>query len=125
LDAGALTGSVGLVFNPNPHWQLSANFATGFRSPNVDDVGKVFDSEPGSVVVPNPDLRPEYAYNGEVGIARSFGGFLKLDLAAYYTLLDNALVRRNSTRNGLDRLLYDGELSQVQSIQNAAQATVR
>lgn len=124
LDAGALTGSVGLVFNPNPHWQLSANFATGFRSPNVDDVGKVFDSEPGSVVVPNPDLRPEYAYNGEVGIARSFGGFLKLDLAAYYTLLDNALVRRNSTLNGLDSLFYDGELSQVQSIQNAAQATV-
>lgn len=34
------------------------------------------------------------------------------------------MVRRNSTLNGADSVMYGGELSQVQSIQNAAQATI-
>jgi len=46
---------------------IKANVGTAFRAPNVDDVGKIFDSEPGSVVVPNPDLKAEYAYNTELG----------------------------------------------------------
>lgn len=125
LNAGALTGSLGLVYNPTPEWQLSANASTGFRSPNVDDVGKVFDSEPGSVVVPNPGLEAEYAYNAEAGLARMFGKVLKADLTGFYTILDNALVRRNFTLNGQDSIVYDGELSQVQAIQNAARVTVR
>ena len=33
---------------------------------------KTFDSEPGSVVIPNADLQAEYAYNGEVGIDQDF-----------------------------------------------------
>jgi hemoglobin/transferrin/lactoferrin receptor protein len=90
----------------------------------VDDGGKVFDSEPGIVVVPNPDLEAEYAYNIEAGFAARIGNYISVDLTAFYTLLDNAMVRRNYTLNGMDSIVYDGELSQVQAIQNAAQATV-
>ncbi|MCB9039956.1 MAG: TonB-dependent receptor [Lewinellaceae bacterium] len=125
LRDGALTGSLGLVFSPTEEWQLSANASTGFRAPNVDDVGKVFDSEPGAVVVPNPGLGAEYAYNAEVGLARLFNNVLKIDLACFYTILDNALVRRSFTLNGQDSIAYDGELSQVQAVQNAARASVR
>lgn len=121
---GALTGNLGAVLRPNATWQLRANLATGFRSPNVDDMGKVFDSEPGTVIVPNPDLGAEYAWNAELGIAKEFGKVLKLDVTGYYTLLDNALVRRNFTLNGQDSILYDGEMSQVQAMQNAANARV-
>jgi hemoglobin/transferrin/lactoferrin receptor protein len=124
LNNGALTGSVGVVMTPGEKLSISANLSTGFRSPNVDDVGKVFDSEPGAVVVPNPDLEAEYAYNAEIGVAKVFGGFLKLDATAFYTVLSNALVRRDFRLNGLDSIVYDGELSQVQAIQNAARATV-
>jgi hemoglobin/transferrin/lactoferrin receptor protein len=124
LQNGALTGSVGVSWTPSDNWTIVANLATGFRSPNVDDVGKVFDSEPGSVVIPNPDLVPEYVYNAEAGFARSFGEALDLEITAYYSLLDNALVRRPFALNGQDSILYDGELSQVQAIQNAAQARV-
>lgn len=121
---GALTGSLGFVFNPNQKLTLSLNASTGFRSPNVDDIGKVFDSEPGAVVVPNPDLNAEYAYNIEAGIAKVFGKNVRFDLTGFYTILDNALVRRDFTLNGMDSIFYDGELSQVQAIQNAATATV-
>ncbi len=124
LKNGALTGNLGLVFRPEPTWQLRANLATGFRSPNVDDMGKVFDSSPGTVVVPNPALGPEYAWNAELGIARTFGDKLKLDVTGFYTLLENALVRRGFTLNGQDSILYDGEMSRVQALQNAANAKV-
>lgn len=124
INNGALTGSFGLVFNPSDTWTISANVATGFRAPNVDDVGKIFDSEPGSVVVPNPDLKAEYAYNAELGMARIFGKSVKVDLTGYYTILDNAMVRRDFTLNGQDSIIYDGNLSGVQAIQNAAVAHV-
>ena len=124
IDNGAITGSLGFILSPNEKLTMSANLSTGFRSPNVDDAGKVFDSEPGFVMVPNPDLRPEYAYNAEVGLARVLGKNVKVDLAAFYTILKNALVRRDFTLNGQDSILYNGELSRVQSIQNAAVANV-
>ena len=103
---------------------ISSNVATAFRSPNVDDVGKVFDSEPGSVVIPNPDLKAEYAYNTDVNIAKLFGKYVKIDFSAFYTLLQDALVRRDFTLNGQSQIVYDGELSQVQAIQNATKANV-
>ncbi|MEZ4920598.1 MAG: TonB-dependent receptor [Saprospiraceae bacterium] len=124
INSGALTGSIGAVYRPSDTWVISTNFGTAFRSPNVDDIGKVFDSEPGAVTIPNPDLKAEYAYNLDLGIAKVFGEHIKVDATAYYTILQNALVRRNFQLNGQDSIFYQGELSQVQALQNAAQATV-
>lgn len=121
---GALTGSLGFNYRPNESWIVRAGISTGFRAPNVDDIGKVFDSEAGAVVVPNPDLKPEYAYNAEFDVARVFADRVKLDVSAFYTLLDQAMVRRDYLFNGMDSIMYDGELSKVQAIQNVAQATV-
>ncbi|MEM0518318.1 TonB-dependent receptor [Aequorivita flava] len=124
LKNGALTGSIGGVYRPSSSWVLSANLGSAFRAPNVDDVGKVFDSEPGSVVVPNPDLKPEYAYNADLSVAKVFNDIVKVDVTAYYTTLKDALVRRDFKLNGQDSIVYQGELSQVQAIQNAAVAHV-
>jgi hemoglobin/transferrin/lactoferrin receptor protein len=124
LNSGALTGSLGTLWRPTQRWAISLNLSTGFRSPNVDDLGKVFDSEPGAVTVPNPALQAEYAYNAELSVARSFGHWLKLDVTGYVTYLDNALVRRDFTVNGEDSIPYAGQLSRVQAIQNAAFALV-
>jgi hemoglobin/transferrin/lactoferrin receptor protein len=124
MDKGALTGSIGGVFRPSGDWVISVNLATAFRAPNVDDMGKVFDSEPGSVVVPNPGLDAEYAYSADFGAAKIFGDMVKIDLSVYYTKLNDALVRRDFTLNGLDSMMYDGMMSKVQAIQNAADAEV-
>lgn len=124
INNGALTGSVGFDYRPLNNLTIGSHISTGFRSPNVDDIGKVFDSEPGAVVVPNPDLQAEYATNFEVDVAKRFGNAFKLDVAAYYTILQNAMVRLPSSLNGQDSIQYDGTLSQVQSIQNASQASV-
>jgi hemoglobin/transferrin/lactoferrin receptor protein len=121
---GALNGSVGLTWSPQQNWKLYTNFSSGFRSPNIDDLGKVFDSEPGSVVVPNAGLKPEYAWNAEGGTAFTMSDFAKADFSIYYTLLDNALARRDFSYNGKDSLEYDGVLSRVQAIQNITKARV-
>ena len=124
INDGALTGSIGTVYRPIESWVFQLNYATAFRSPNVDDIGKIFDSEPGAVTIPNPNLQAEYAYNVDFGIAKRFDDFLKIDASFYYTILQNAMVRRNYQLNGQDSIFYDGELSQVQAIQNAAVANV-
>lgn len=124
LSKGALNGSLGFVIRPTAQWVISMNAGTAFRSPNVDDLGKVFDSEPGAVTVPNPDLKAEYAYNVDIGLAKTFGRWVKVDLTGYYTLLKNAMVRRDFTLNGMDSIYFSGELSQVQAIQNAASTQV-
>jgi hemoglobin/transferrin/lactoferrin receptor protein len=124
LNNGSLTGSIGGVYRPSSSWVISANLATAFRSPNVDDMGKVFDSEPGAVVVPNPDLEAEYAYSADLGIAKVFDGTVRIDLTGYYTSLRNAMVRRDFMLNGEGNIIYDGVLSRVQAIQNAAVANV-
>lgn len=124
LNNGALTGSLGLSWFPDQTLQVTLNGSTGFRAPNIDDIGKVFDSEPGSVVVPNPQLEPEYAYNVDLGIKKNFRDRAVLMANAFYTYLVDALVRRDFTFNGEREIVYNGELSNVQAIQNAARAYV-
>lgn len=124
LNSGALTGTVGITWSPSKTIQWRLNGSTAFRAPNIDDIGKVFDSEPGSVVVPNNDLKPEYAVGGDLGLLLNFDDVFKLDLATYYTYLDNALVRRDFSINGETEVLYDEVLSNVQAIQNASRAWI-
>jgi len=124
INAGALTGTAGISWTPNDILQWKLNASSAFRAPNIDDIGKVFDSEPGSVVVPNQNLRPEYAYGGDLGLKLNFNNYVELDFNTYYTYLDNALVRRGYMINGQSEIIYDGELSNVQAIQNASKAWI-
>ncbi len=124
LNSSALTGTSGIRWIPNKTLQWSLNASTAFRAPNIDDIGKVFDSEPGSVVVPNANLKPEYAYGGELGLKLNIDDVLKVDLSTYYTFLDNALIRRDFSLNGETEIIYDGELSSVQAIQNASKSWI-
>ena len=123
LNNGALTGNAGLVYHPGT-WQLHLNLSSGFRAPNLDDVAKVFDSEPGNVVVPNPDLKPEYIYSADMRIVKSFRNTANVELSAFYSYLDQAIVRRDFTLNGQDSILYDGEMSKVEAMVNAGYAHI-
>lgn len=124
MKNGALNGSVGFVYCPTKSWQMYLNVSTGFRAPNIDDVGKVFDSQPGIVIVPNTALKPEYAYSTELGTAKTLGSYLKIDAAFYYTYLSNALVRRPFKLEGKDSIVYNGVNSRVLALQNANHAFV-
>ncbi len=124
LSTGALNGSLGLVYRPVSKLNVTANISSGFRAPNVDDISKVFDSEPGNVIVPNPDLKPEYAYNTDLGLTFSFSENAKVNITGFYTYLVDAMVRRDFTLNGQDSIVYDGEMSKVQALVNAGSAQI-
>lgn len=124
VDKNALTGSLGFVYKASQTWIVSINGSTGFRAPNVDDIGKITDVVSGEVVVPNPNLQAEYVYNGELNVVKSFGSALKLEITGYYTYLDQAMVRRPFLFNGQDSVMYNGVMSEVYGIQNAAYAKI-
>jgi len=121
---GALNGNLGLVYMPDKFWRFAVTGSSGFRAPNVDDLSKVFESVPGNIIVPNPDLKPEYTYNGEVSISKKFNQTVQLELVGYYTRYHNAITTQKSTYAGQDSLFYDGQLSQVISNVNATEAYI-
>lgn len=119
----AITGSAGFTYRPGS-WQFRFNLSSGFRAPNLDDVAKIFDSEPGNVVVPNENLKPEYLINTDLGIIKTFDNKAKLELTAFYSYLINAMVRREFTLNGQDSIWYDGVWSNVQAVVNTGSAHI-
>lgn len=124
LSTGALNGSVGMVYRPQDDWQFNLNASSGFHAPNIDDMAKVFDSEPESVIMPNENLKPEYAYNLDLAVKKKIGNSARVEVTAFHTWLRDAMVRREATFNGRDSILYDGVLSQVHKVVNAEQATI-
>lgn len=124
LNDGALTGNLGLVYRPAETWQLNGNVSTGYRMPNVDDIGKLFESAPGNLTIPNPNLSPEYAWNFEIGIIKNIPQKFRIELNGFHTILTDAIVRRPTTFNGQDSIEFDGELSRVEALLNVARATV-
>ena len=115
---GAVTGSLSLVYHPGPAWQLNGILSSGYRNPNVDDYGKIR-AKDDYIIVPNPDIKPEYTYNAETGISRVIEGFLRMDIVGYYTLLTNAIVRTDYALNGQDSMLYDGDMYRISANYNA------
>ena len=124
MSNGNVTGAAGIVIRLRKKMQINLNTSTGFRAPNLDDVGKIFDPVAGIVVVPNPDLKPEYAYNTDLGISNDFAEFLHIDITGFYTHLNNAMIRHDFLFNGEDSIIYKGVLSKVQAITNATYARV-
>ena len=129
---GNVNGSVGLVATPNAKWRISALASTGFRAANVDDLAKVFESEDGTLIVPNNELKPEQVSNVEATIERKFNNKTSLALNGYYMNYTNALTTSKALFNGQDSVLYDYDITDtipatlwgVYSTTNATQAYI-
>ena len=124
LETSAVTGTLGFSWVPNNTFIWKLNTTTAFRAPNIDDIGKTFDSQNGLVVVPNSSLKPEYAYGAELGVTVNLNESVLFDSSVYYTYLDNALVRKPFEVNGENQMMYDTELSDIQAIQNASRSWI-
>jgi len=122
LKNNAFTSSLGLNIESNNHIEISATLSSGFRSPNVDDVTKVF-SKSGTVTVPNIELLPEYSYNAEVSFKKSFNNSF-ISASGFYTYLKEAIVKRPFILNGQDSLWYDDEYLPVVANTNAQKAHI-
>ena len=119
----SLTTSIGLVYRTNDQWKINANFSGGFRSPNIDDIGKIREQK-GILSVPNSSLKPEYAYNSEIGISnfseKTRSGF---SLNVYYTHISKHIMRDffevlddTSTTDSKTILFYNEEVTTMANV---------
>jgi len=119
----AVTASLGWQVAINKKINLGASLSSGFRSPNVDDITKVFEKS-GLVTVPNDQLKPEYSYNGEINLTAKNNKNWEWNVSTYYTILKDAIIKQNFTLNNQDSLWYDGEYLPIVANQNAQQARI-
>lgn len=115
----ALTGSLGLIAKLKQGWRIALLGSTGFRSPNIDDLGKVFDSQPGLLIVPNPDLKPEYTHNVDLTIEKSFADRVRIGFTGYYTAIKDLITTKPYSFNGADSINYNGIPSRIVASQNS------
>lgn len=120
----AINGNLGLIYMPGADWRFTLVGSTGFRAPNVDDLSKVFESVPGSVIVPNPDLKPEYTYNLDLGVSKTINNTVTFGINGFYTWYKQAITTQLGTFNGNSEIMYDGQLSQVTMNVNAKEAYI-
>ena len=94
----SLNGSIHFSYYPNEKTKYNVAISTGFRTPNIDDLGKVFIKD-FFITVPNNNLIPEYAYNGTIGIIKSLKlsswGNINIRLTGFGTLLDNMIIKED------------------------------
>ena len=125
LRNASFVGGIGLSWVRNTYNNWKFNINTAFRSPNIDDLAKVFDSGPGNVIVPNPDLKAERSFGIEFGGYFRTKNNIELDFSSYATYLYNSFIRDDFTlSNGLSEIMYDGELSQIQALQNSSKSFI-
>ena len=124
---GALTGSASWSAKWSSQLQTLSSLSSGFRHPNVDDLGKVREKN-GFVLVPNADLKPEYLYTAEQGLTWSLrpqSDVLVVQAAAFASLWRDAIVQADASLAGDTILLIDGDSARIQMNQNIDGAWVR
>ena len=120
----AATGNLGIIYFPSPNTRLSLSGATGFRAPNIDDLARIFESNTASrqLIIPNPNIKPEYTYNVDFAVNQSIAQIVKLEATGYYTQFRNAIALAPDQLNGKDSVNYNGLVSKVFSNQNVNRA---
>lgn len=123
----AVTGNIGLIIMPSEEFRLTGNLSSGFRAPNIDDAARIFESNAASkrLIIPNPEIAPEYTYNFDLGFNYIIKGKVRFELTSFYTMFRNAIALAPFTLNGQDSILYNGIRSAVYTNQNVNRAYSR
>lgn len=121
----AINASLGLGFQLLTNTQINFNLSSGFQAPNWDGLGKVFSPKKGVIIVPNPKLKPQYAYSFETGVIQYlFKKSVKIDFSAFYTIVNQPIVQSKFLLNNKDSLFYDNEMNSIEAFVNAKNANI-
>ena len=120
----SLTYSLGIDYELNENVGFNVSFYSGFRNPNLDDVGKVFSKNDLYVVVPNDNLNPEKTINFESKIFLKKGSVFSLSAIYFHSTISDVIMKAFSNLNGSDSIVYDGEVMRVQMNQNIESAKI-
>jgi len=120
-DNLAVTGNIGLIYNPEPAFRAALNLSSGFRAPNIDDAARIFESSTTQrrLIVPNPDIQPEQTYNIDLNWIYRIEEKIRFEGAAFFTHYKNAITLAPYNLNGADSIDYNGVRSALYANQNA------
>ncbi len=106
----ALTWNIGAKARLGAGFWCAAMVSTAFRAPNVDDMGKIFEQNNGTLQVSNPNLRPENVLHKEFSLEKRFGNRNQssIDFTIFHASLTNAIAVKNYSQNGTDSTVYNG-----------------
>lgn len=119
----AVTGSLALAWDMGKQFQFNTAFSTSFRTPNIDDNGKIR-AKGDNITIPNPNIKPEQAFNFEATIGKQFQKKAWLGATFFYTHLFDAILQEPYTLNGADTMYYDGSFRNIFANVNAGQAAI-
>lgn len=115
---------LGAVCNLSHGLRLNAMLSTGFRNPNIDDLGRTFETNGGDLIVANPDLRPEQIFYREIGLTQNIGNLGLLHINAYFSTLTDAIVPKPFAVNGQDSVDFMGRRFRTLANVNVGKAKV-
>ena len=120
-----VTGSLGAIYNLTNRWNVRVNLSRGFRAPNISELGSNGQHE-GALryEVGNHNLRPEYSWQGDLGIDYS-SEFISAQLSLFANRINHYIyieANENPHPSSLishpvfsytqgDAFLYGGELN--------------
>ena len=121
LFTNAITPSIGYVYKKD-NSKIYCSISTAFKTPNIDDFGKVFEKS-GNLTVPNINLKPETSINYEIG-SSFINRYLDLDLATYFTKVFNLMTKKETNLNGSSDIFLNGNKLNLISLQNSGIANI-
>lgn len=118
----AVTGSLALAWDMGKQFQFNTAFSTSFRTPNIDDNGKIR-AKGDDITIPNPNIKPEQAFNFEATLENRWKK-VWFGTTFFYTHLFDAILQEPFTLNNADSMYYDGSFRNIYANINAGQASI-
>jgi iron complex outermembrane receptor protein len=102
ISSNKFSPKASLAWDANPDWRVTASYGTAYRFPTVTELYQAV-TVAGVIFTPNPNLRPERAYSGELAVEHILAkGRVRVSL--FQENLTDALISQNSTIPGTNTI---------------------
>ena len=98
-DIATLDGRLGIHYAMSKAWEMSASIGRKTRFPTLKEL---YSGQSGKNV-PNPDLREESSFNGEIGLSFGWGNKYKVGITMFDSEITNLIVDKEVTVNGEEK----------------------
>lgn len=123
-NTSALIWNTGMSYVTNNYLRIAMSLGSSYRTPNLDDMSKVFESAGGKLIIPNSNLKPEYTYTSELSVSKRWKNKVYAEVSGYYTMLKNGISLAAAKYENQDSVVYDGVKSAVFANTNNAQSFI-
>lgn len=102
LSATKFSPKASLVWDATGDWTVTGSYGTAYRFPTVTELYQAINVG-GVIFTPNPNLRPERAYSGELAFERAREKS-RIRISLFQENLTDALIAQNSTIPGTNTI---------------------